>query len=231
MKKRLGILGGMGPQSTSVFYDKLIRETNATRDQDHIDTMILSHATLPDRTEVIKSGDDTLLLDLIKKDFEMFEAYGIQNIAIPCNTLHFFYDKLVDMTDIPIISMPAVSFRGIAGLFGDALKIGVLATDGTVQAGVYDKEAKHFKFEIIYPDKEDQKIIMNSIYKLKATGCLKFEAVDKVIENMLQTGCDIILLACTELSIMELSPLSQEKCVDAMEFLIEESIRLSQERE
>ena len=90
--KILGIIGGMGPMASSVFYRMLIRMTPAHRDQDHINIILLSHATMPDRTESIRSGHVDELLARLREDARFLEDSGADFIAVPCNTSHALLD-------------------------------------------------------------------------------------------------------------------------------------------
>ena len=102
-RKMLGIIGGMGPEATDLFYRRLIERTDAQCDQEHIDMVILSHATMPDRTTAIVTKDDKELIKTICNDAKTLESLGVSNIAITCNTSHYFYDyiqKSVNMEDL-----------------------------------------------------------------------------------------------------------------------------------
>ena len=103
--KVLGVLGGMGPLATQLFYRMLIDMTDASCDQDHLDMIILNHATMPDRTEMIRTGRTEELYQALLKDVKKLEEYGATAIAIPCNTSHLVADRLQAEIKIPIIHM------------------------------------------------------------------------------------------------------------------------------
>ena len=91
--KKLGVLGGMGPLCTANFYQKIVKNTKADKDQDHIPTIIISDPQIPDRTTAILTGkDEEIMLKKVKEDLESLEKQGVDNIAIPCNTMHYYYD-------------------------------------------------------------------------------------------------------------------------------------------
>ena len=94
MEQKLGVLGGMGPQATQVFYQFVLDRTDAARDQDHIPALILSDTGIPDRTQAILSGETGELYQRLLKDARLLENCGCTAIAIPCNTSHYFVDKL-----------------------------------------------------------------------------------------------------------------------------------------
>ena len=84
MLKKLGVIGGMGPEATSFYYARVIARTKAESDQEHINMIILSHATMPARTQAILTGNKLPFLKAITQDARDLEMLGVENIAIPC---------------------------------------------------------------------------------------------------------------------------------------------------
>lgn len=225
MKKRLGVIGGMGPEATNYFYEQLIAHTQAKSDQEHIDTMILSHATIPDRTQAIMSGQDKELIEALTEDARMLEAAMVSNIAIPCNTSHYFYDVLQAQTAVPIIHMPRECVRYALDHYENVQKIGIMGTDGTVNAGVYQKECEAAGVEQVVPSQKRQKDIMSLIYDdVKSGRKANVNKFYRTFEELIAKGCDVIILACTELSVFKRDHELPEICLDAMDVLIRESI-------
>ena len=95
----LGILGGLGPMATAYFYELLIAHTQVQCDQDHIDILINSHASTPDRTAFITGASDQDPLSVMVADLKRMETYGAELVAIPCNTAHYFFDKLNSLAE------------------------------------------------------------------------------------------------------------------------------------
>ena len=126
MSKKLGVIGGMGPEATNFFYARLIARTKARCDQEHIDTIILSHATMPDRTQAILTGEKDKLISAITEDARNLERLGVSNIAIPCNTSHYFYDDIQAATKVPVIHMVEESIRYVKEKWPDTKKIGIM---------------------------------------------------------------------------------------------------------
>ena len=83
MEQKLGVLGGMGPQATQVFYQFVLDRTDAARDQDHLPTLILSDTRIPDRTQAILSGNTGELYQRLLRDARLLEDCGCTAIAIP----------------------------------------------------------------------------------------------------------------------------------------------------
>jgi|SRR5699024_10976575 len=227
-EKKLGVLGGMGPMATSVFFDKLIKHTDAEKDQDHIDTIILNHATLPDRTESILEHKKLPFLNAVKKDLELFETAGVENIAIPCNTSHYFYNDIQSMTSIHVINMVEVTVKYIAQKYGTNSKIGVLATNGTIESGVYEKACQLYNLKSHQPKADIQNRVMGTIYNIKADSHYEAPELETIINGLItEEGCHAIILGCTELSCVPLSNDLKKYCIDPLELLVHESIVLS----
>ena len=101
----LGILGGLGPMASVYFYELLTKHTKAARDQDHIDVIINSRATTPDRTAYILGQSTENPFDIMEADAHRLVTFGAEVLAIPCNTAHYFYDKLEQTAGVPILNM------------------------------------------------------------------------------------------------------------------------------
>jgi len=228
LDKKLGVIGGMGSEATSYYFKELIAHTQAKTDQDHIDTVILNHATLPDRTTAILMGKKEKLTQQLIRDAQLLEKIGVDNIAIPCNTAHYFYDAIQDEVSIPIIHMVKESISYAISHFKEVKKVGILGTTATIQADVYHKECEAFDVEAIAPSRARQADVMALIYDEIKRGLpgdsAKFE---RVYNELMDAGCDVVILACTELSVFYKENKIYNNCLDAMDVLVSESIRRS----
>ena len=131
-KPVLGILGGLGPAASCYLYQMLIDHTPAGRDQDHIDLVLSSRASTPDRTAFILGKSDEDPFDVMEQDGRSLVAYGATVLAIPCNTAHYFYDRLAAALPVPVLNMPELTVAEAKA--AGCRKLGVLATDGTLLA-------------------------------------------------------------------------------------------------
>lgn len=224
--KTLGIIGGMGSKATSVFFDRIVDHTVAECDQDHINAVILNYSDFPDRTEAIKSGQTEDIIKALVKACKTLEGLDAANIAIPCNTSHYFMDEMRKATAAYVISMVDESVDKALSM--GAKRIGIMATDGTIQADVYGKACKDRGLTAIYPDDELQKDVMSIIYddiKRGLPGDSK--KFNRVIEGFEAEKCDAVILACTELSVYRDNNPVPDFCIDAMDVLVKSSIEKS----
>ena len=202
MQYRLGVLGGMGPQATNTFYQFVIDRTDARTDQEHVNALILSDSGMPDRTAAILGGEKARgeVYSRLLEDAKLLERAGCTCIAVPCNTSHFFLDRIQEYIGIPILHMIRETARLLAS---QGLKRpGILATDGTIRTGLYQKEFSDVGIQAVIPSPEAQKLVMSLIYDDVKAGRdgdpQKFAAVH---QDLLSQGCDCGVLACTELSV------------------------------
>lgn len=222
-EQKLGILGGMGPQATQVFYQFVLDRTDAAKDQEHLPALILSDTGMPDRTAAILSGHSEELYQRLLADARLLETCGCTAIAIPCNTSHYFVDRLQGEVSVPIIHMIREAAAALAAQ--GKKRPGILATDGTIQSGLYQKECAAVGLEAVAPDADTQTLVMSIIYdeiKQGEQGSReKFAQIDRAIRA---AGCDCAILACTELSVFATYHALPPFYLDAMMVLAEQSV-------
>jgi len=225
-RKKLGILGGMGPEATGVLYDRITGHTSAEKDQDHLDIWIYSHAGLPDRTTCILRGEEDRMREMLRADTEKMISLGCGYLAVPCNTCHYFGDVFREFPDITFIDMIGetareVSERGISA-------VGILATDGTLKAGLYDRALSGYGVKPVIPDEKNQKLLMSLIYDEVKKGAVgEMEHFAPVVEYMKQAGCEAVILGCTELSVFAVNhSLTDAFYVDAIDVLARRCVTL-----
>ena len=215
---KLGVLGGMGPQATQMFYQYVLDRTDAARDQDHLPTLILSDTLMPDRTQAILTGNTEPVYQRLLSDAKQLEMCGCTLIAIPCNTSHYFVDRLQQEVGVPILHMIRETARHLS--IQGKRRPGILATDGTIRTGLYQKECAAFGLTAVAPDPAIQSLVMSIIYdeiKRGERGSReKFSQIDRALAAM---GCDCAILACTELSVFRSYHSLPSFYVDAMEVL------------
>lgn len=215
--KKLCIVGGMGPLATADCYTRVINESPATKDQEHIEMLIISDSLMPDRTNSILSGESTELLKHFKNNFNTAKMWGADLIIIPCNTSHYYYDEFLKMTDIKIINMVDLASKAI----GD--KAFVFATEGTYKSEIYKKHIEKENKVYLELTDEEKEISNDTIYRIKRgeKPLLKnFPEFDKMLKEKSKEAS--VILACTELSLLDVD---DENVIDAMDILVREAVK------
>ena len=224
---RLGVIGGMGPQATNTFYQYIIDRTDARTDQEHLSVLIFSDCAMPDRTAAIlgTQAQKDEVYERLLSDARMLERAGCTAIAVPCNTSHYFLDRVQEQISIPIVHMIRETARLLVSQ--GKKRPGILATDGTIRTGLSQREFAAFGLSAAAPRPAAQKQVMSLIYDdIKAGKAGDPEKFAAFTKDLVEQGCDCAVLACTELSVFanqhHLSPFY----VDAMAVLAQRSIEL-----
>ena len=201
----LGIIGGMGPMASAVFYDMISSKTDASCDQENLNLILLSHAGMPDRTRAILSKDEAQIEEVRSKllaDAIFLQNAGCTAIAVTCNTAHYFVNMIEDELDIPFIHLIRETAEAVASEFG-AKKVAVLATDGTIETRLYQDELSKRGVIAFTPKAEVQALVMHEIYECIKSGKPADEEIWQKIEEYVKAeGCEAAVLACTELSVV-----------------------------
>lgn len=215
----LGILGGLGPMSTVCFYEMLTARTQAASDRDHIDMVISSRATTPDRTAYILGHSDQNPLPVMIEDARRLVSYGANLLAVPCNTAHFFYDALRAAVSVPILNIIEETVGAIANM--GIQKVGILATEGTVSSGAYHKVCATHGIAVATPTKEDQQRLNMLIYQTIKSGVRpRVEDLERISAPLRRAGCERLILGCTELSLIKRDcALDDDVYIDSTEVL------------
>ena len=222
-KKVLGVIGGMGTAATIDFYTRIMNHTVAHKDQEHIDMVIINHASIIDRTYAIKNNKLDELLKQMHENLKILENAKVTSIAIPCNTSHSIIDKIQQLTSIPIINMIEETAKGLKEVVNKGEKVGIMATDGTIMLKIYQQACKKYDIEYFVPEDNIQKQIMSIIYDdVKANGIFDNERFKKVLEYFLQNGCKYVILGCTELSGFKKD--FDKNTIDPMDYLVKAAI-------
>ncbi|WP_020139237.1 aspartate/glutamate racemase family protein [Streptomyces sp. 351MFTsu5.1] len=197
----IGILGGMGPAATADFYAKLVSTTPGSSDQDHLRTVIWSDPTIPDRTEALLGNGPDPTPWLLDGSRVLREA-GATVIAIPCNTAHAFVPRIADHVGLPIVHMIGEVARHLTTLSPRIRTAGLLATTGTVRAGLYQEWLDRFGIRLVLPDATSQDHeVMTAIRMVKAGthGGAATELLSRAAHRLTEQGAQAVIAGCTEI--------------------------------
>lgn len=199
----LGVLGGMGPAATVAFLDALVRATPAAVDQEHIDTVVLSHASVPDRTARLVDPSRPDPTPYLMGDLELLARLGASCAVIACNTSHAFLPEELPLPLLSLVRVGAEAAVARARQSGAGqAHVMVLATDGTRRSGVYQRALSDVGAQALLPDEAGQREVMSVIYDKVKAG-LEVSTPDFLdLVGRMRGEADTVLLACTELSVL-----------------------------
>lgn len=216
--KRLGVIGGLGPMATALFMKMVIEMTDAENDQEHIEMIVYNCPQIPDRTKYIL-GTSTQnpapkLIELGKK----LEEEGVWLIAVPCITANYFYAELTTKIKTPIIDIISEVCTYLTDR--NIHCAGLMATSGTIASGLFQKAFEASGCTLIMPEEAGQEDVMYVIYEnVKANRPVEVDRFNRVAEHLRSAGAEVILLGCTELSVVGENHRIPEGCLDIMRLM------------
>tara|TARA_B100001559_G_scaffold290376_1_gene269373 strand:- start:559 stop:1308 length:750 start_codon:yes stop_codon:yes gene_type:complete len=213
----IGILGGMGTQAGLDFCNKLAILYRGKIDQEYPLFLLYNKSNIPGRPESIGVHTSEIsnrhinkkskkkyfkVLKSLVKGCELLKKSKCKFIVIPCNTAHYWYNDLKRKIKLPIINMPKEVFNFTKKFCKKNSSIGLLATEGTLKTGVYNKFFDK-DYKLIYPNISLQKKSVNKAIKLVKMGKVKDanKIIQPTINYLIKKKCKKIILGCTELPI------------------------------
>ena len=199
-RKLLGIIGGMGAKASADFYNTIIDHTNAPMDQDHIEILLYSKSSVPDRTTAIESGETQQVVQALQEAYDKLSGAGADYVAMTCNTAHYFINSLRLTEETKLIHIIDETVNYLKD--NQIAKIGLLATDGTLQSRIYEDQLLKNGIEVIHSSSENQKLLMNLIYgQIKAGKKPDENMFQSIASELIDKKAEAIILGCTELSV------------------------------
>lgn len=226
MENFFSILGGMGTMATESFVRLINHRTKASKDQEYLNYVLFNHATVPDRTAYILDREQESPMPYLLDDVEKQNLLKPNFIVLTCNTAHYFFDELQAATEIPILHMPREAANELVRQ-NTTGKVAILGTEGSMKAGIYEKEVRQLGFEAVIPDAQLQAKINHLIYHdIKESDYLNKELYYEILaEAVARFDCEKIILGCTELSLMqEYVGENEYSVIDAQSILADQTI-------
>ena len=226
MIKRLGILGGMGPAASAEFYRRLTDLTPATNDQDHIPCVIWSDPTVPDRSTSLINRDD-LPWEKLKRGIQGLKNADCDLVVIPCNTAHFWYDRLVAL-GVPIIHIIDSVVDELRSQGVNSGTIGIIGTAATMRLGLYQHHLRKMGYSCITPGSHDMdKLVQPAIDCIKANDLsTAHDLLMQAINNLHAWNVNAIVLGCTEIPLAIKDSQSRGKpLVNSIDSLVKSAIK------
>ncbi len=214
----IGILGGMGPLATVDFMDKVVRLTQASRDQEHLPLLVANLPHIADRSSaILDDGADPL--PALLAGIDMLNRNGVGLIAIPCNSAHHWYPQIRAHSAAPVLDIAEIC---IAAVPSTARRVAVLATGGTLVSGFYQRALTERDIEPVTPDETVQPLVAACIDEVKS-GDLDAAAahLERGLTMLAEQDVTIALMACTEI------PLAAQRVAALPIALIDSSLELA----
>ena len=221
MMRRVGILGGMGPQATILVMQKLLASVQAQGDADHIPLIVDQNPQVPSRIAHLLEGSGVdpgpVLADMARR----LVAGGAQALAMPCNTAHHYAGAIRAAVAVPLLDMVALSVAHAADLVGQGGVIGILCSPAVRKVGLFDAPLAAVGVRALYAT--DEAAMLAAIRQIKADGPqpaarnLLRAAADEVRAR----GAGVQMIACTEFSMIADAVTQGITAFDTLDLLVQ----------
>jgi aspartate racemase len=204
--KVIGILGGMGPEATLELFHRIILNTPAEGDRDHLHVVIVSNPKVPDRTAAILAGGESPV-PAMAAGIKALARAGADFVVIPCVSAHYFIEELRRESALPILSMFDVTVGYIRRQRLMMNMVGLLGTTGTIRGGRFSEHLAASGIYTLTPAPADQERIMAAIYAIKAGARGEERArirkeVTEIALKLVMQGAHGIIAGCTEIPLV-----------------------------
>lgn len=217
--RRIGIIGGMGPEATTLLMLRVIGATEARDGADHVPMLVDMNPQVPSRIDALIHGTGRNPGPVIGEMAKRLETGGAEALAMPCNTAHFYADDIRSASPLPFLSMLDLSADAVARIVEPGGKIGILASPATQKVGLFDGVFLSRGLDVLFPD--DSYSILSAIRRIKVSGP---DAHSRAIfaaaaEELRDRGADVLLVGCSEFSLIADAAGSAVPVIDTLDIL------------
>lgn len=207
----------MGPQSGIYLNNRIVCQTKAETDQQHLSTILMSFpGEIGDRTMFLEGRLNMNPAYSIIPIINKMKGAGATVIGMACNTAHSpeIFDIISSSVEeeVKLLNMPRETCEYIRKRFRHVKKVGVLATNGTCKSGIYKKTLLSMGFEVIDAEPWFQgsvihEMVYNPRFGIKANSKITEEVkllLDDALSYFAEKNADAVILGCTEFSLLEM---------------------------
>lgn len=220
--KKLGLIGGMGPESTIPYYRDIVYGIKQRVGKDYYPQLTIESVNVFKVLKLCRENRHEELTNYLLEAINNLERSGAEIAALSANTPHIVFDRLKEQTSIPLISIIEATCREAEhrGL----KKIGLLGTIFTMTGDFYKKPFYEKNIEIVVPSSLSMEFINEKITKELELGIVKEEtrkSFQKIIMQMKdENNIQAVILGCTELPLILNDEVSSVPCLDTMQIHI-----------
>ena len=216
--KTLGVIGGLGPMATAYLMELVTKMTKAGCDQEHLPMIVYSCPQIPDRTAyILKRNPNSPIPEMVRLAKQL-QQQEVSAIAIPCITAHYFWQEVSEQVETPVLNALVGTAEHLRE--NGVRKVGIMATDGTIATGLLQRTLENAGMEVLLPDAANQQGVMDLIYRdIKANRPPDMDLFRSISSSLHNSGAEVIILGCTELSLIKKAYDIGPGFIDALEVL------------
>ena len=218
--RRIGVLGGMGPEATVALLQRLQTGTPARDDSDHVPLLVDMNPQVPSRIRhlIEKTGPNPgpVMAEMAVR----LETAGAEALIMPCNTAHHYASYVTERVRIPFLNMSVLTCVELASRVAPGSKVGILASPATNQIGLFQTHLNDVGLVALFP--EDEETVLSAIRRIKQYGPDEADIVllQEKSAELVKQGAAAILVGCTEFSLISGQIKTTVPIVDALDVLV-----------
>lgn len=220
----VGVLGGMGPDATVAFMQRVIAATPAQDDIDHVHMLVDNNPKVPSRIRALIDGDGESPGPVIAEMARRLEKAGVHFLVMPCNTAHFYWKDAQDAVNIPVWHVVERTLDTIAKRSPGAC-IGMLCSPALRKIGLYEGFAEKRGLSLAYPKDEDAMLeVIRAVKRGQGGHPDTLRAFSHAANELVEQKADVLVLACTELSVIATELEVSIPVVDTLQVLADDVV-------
>jgi aspartate racemase len=224
--KKIGLVGGTGPESTIMYYKELNSRIDKITDGKHMPEIIIESVDFRRAWDYVSSGEYYLLKEYLSEKVHSLEKAGAEVISLTAVTMHIVFEELVSDTGVSLISIPKAVCKEVENK--GYKKILLLGTIFTMEQDYMKNDFKDAGIEVVIPDENDRNLVAKRIFEELELGIVKestLKEFQSIIDKMRdQYGIEAVVLGCTELPLLLNSGNCSVPCLDSVEIHINDLI-------
>ena len=218
----------MGPAASAEFVTRLIKQTPATHDQQHIPFVLWNEPRIPDRSTAMQAGNNQPMLWLLQ-GIQALKTVGCDHVVIPCNSAHHWYDDMAKM-GVPITHIVDSIADQLRDLDLENTTVGIMGTQGTIHNGIYQHRLEQQGWHCLVPDRAEMDFFVQPAIDFIKAGKIGESQVllMQVIHSLITRGAQAVVLGCTELPLsISVASVEGVPIVNSIDSLVQAVIKQS----
>ncbi len=222
--RRIGILGGMGPQATVLLMSRIIDRTPAKDDQDHLPMIVDNNPQVPSRVKAIIEGTGEYPAPMLVAMARRLEAFGADALVMPCNTAHHYAPAIAAAVAIPFLDVVELSADRVVANARPTCRVGILGSPAIAQTGLFDRALAARGSSTIYPVDQGPLLAAIRAIKVSSRSDVARRTLAASAKELEDRGAGILLVACSEFSIIADAISSDLPVVDTLDVLADAAV-------
>lgn len=229
--KKIGLVGGTGPESTLMYYKELNRRIDLETQGTHMPEICIESVDFREVWQYVVNQDNKALISCLSSKIQNLRNSGCEVIALTAATMHIVFNELTEETGVDLVSIPRVLASEIKRR--GYRKVGLLGTLYTMNMDYMKRDLVEAGIEVFIPDSIERELVAKRILEELENGIIKpstLKEFQSIITRMRdEDQIEAVILGCTELPLLLNSDNSPLPVLDSVEIHINELVKLSTE--